>query len=399
MAARPARRAAARGSRVRLVKGAYWDAEVKRAQELGLERYPVFTARRATDLAYLACAQRLLDASELLHPQFATHNPITVACVLGDGAAGGATSSSSACTAWARRSYAALRRELPALPVRVYAPVGSHERPARLPGAPPARERRQHARSCTRPPTSGSRSSAARPIRSPFRRRAAPAGAESRGSHCRPPACAERMTSPRSDLQRSAQAVARRRGPRRARSDRRRDVRGSSEDGGSAGASPMQRSREAVRAAPMRRAAIASAQLRHAGRDRRRSARAAILERVADAAREPTREELVALCVARSRQDARRRAWPTCARRWISAATTRPQARRLFAPARAAQAGRRAQRALAARPRRLRLHQPVEFPAGDLHRAGRAPRSSPATRSSPSPPSRRRCIARAASRS
>ena len=67
---------------VRLVKGAYWDAEVKRAQELGLEHYPVFTDKCCTDLAYIAAARMLLDQTDALFPQFATHNPITLGCVL-----------------------------------------------------------------------------------------------------------------------------------------------------------------------------------------------------------------------------------------------------------------------------------------------------------------------------
>ncbi|SMF76967.1 L-proline dehydrogenase /delta-1-pyrroline-5-carboxylate dehydrogenase [Tistlia consotensis] len=67
---------------VRLVKGAYWDSEVKLAQVQGLAGYPVFTRKAATDVSYLACARRLLDASERLYPQFATHNAHTVQAVL-----------------------------------------------------------------------------------------------------------------------------------------------------------------------------------------------------------------------------------------------------------------------------------------------------------------------------
>src|SRR3546814_18308586 len=67
---------------VRLVKGAYWDSEVKLAQELGLEGYPVFTRKAATDLSYLACAQRLLADLEAFYPQFATHNAHSVAWIL-----------------------------------------------------------------------------------------------------------------------------------------------------------------------------------------------------------------------------------------------------------------------------------------------------------------------------
>jgi len=66
----------------RLVKGAYWDAEIKRAQELGLPHYPVFTHKHHTDVSYLACAKALLDAPDAIYPQFATHNAATVAAIL-----------------------------------------------------------------------------------------------------------------------------------------------------------------------------------------------------------------------------------------------------------------------------------------------------------------------------
>ncbi len=67
---------------VRLVKGAYWDTEIKRAQETGMESYPVFTRKTHTDVAYLACARALFDSNGSLVPQFATHNAHTVATVL-----------------------------------------------------------------------------------------------------------------------------------------------------------------------------------------------------------------------------------------------------------------------------------------------------------------------------
>ena len=67
---------------VRLVKGAYWDTEIKLAQERGLAGYPVFTRKAATDVSYLACAQRLLAAGRRFFPQFATHNAHTFAAVL-----------------------------------------------------------------------------------------------------------------------------------------------------------------------------------------------------------------------------------------------------------------------------------------------------------------------------
>lgn len=64
---------------VRLVKGAYWDGEIKRAQLDGLEDYPVFTRRIHTDVSYLACARRLLSAPDATFPQFGTHNALTLA--------------------------------------------------------------------------------------------------------------------------------------------------------------------------------------------------------------------------------------------------------------------------------------------------------------------------------
>ncbi len=67
---------------VRLVKGAYWDAEIKRAQVLGLDGFPVFTRKAATDVSYIANARRLLEHTDRIYPQFATHNAHTVAAVL-----------------------------------------------------------------------------------------------------------------------------------------------------------------------------------------------------------------------------------------------------------------------------------------------------------------------------
>jgi len=67
---------------VRLVKGAYWDTEIKRAQALGLSGYPVFTRKPNTDVSYLACARKLLSMTDRIYPQFATHNAHTVAAVL-----------------------------------------------------------------------------------------------------------------------------------------------------------------------------------------------------------------------------------------------------------------------------------------------------------------------------
>ncbi|MCW8174948.1 trifunctional transcriptional regulator/proline dehydrogenase/L-glutamate gamma-semialdehyde dehydrogenase [Verminephrobacter aporrectodeae] len=66
---------------LRLVKGAYWDSEIKRAQVDGLDDYPVYTRKAHTDISYIACARRLLDAPDAVYPQFATHNAQTLASV------------------------------------------------------------------------------------------------------------------------------------------------------------------------------------------------------------------------------------------------------------------------------------------------------------------------------
>ena len=66
---------------VRLVKGAYWDTEIKRAQEAGYDGYPVFTRKVSTDVSYLACARYLLARRDVFYPQFATHNAHTLAAV------------------------------------------------------------------------------------------------------------------------------------------------------------------------------------------------------------------------------------------------------------------------------------------------------------------------------
>jgi RHH-type proline utilization regulon transcriptional repressor/proline dehydrogenase/delta 1-pyrroline-5-carboxylate dehydrogenase len=112
---------------VRLVKGAYWDSEIKRAQERGLSTFPVYTSKDATDASYLQCMQVLFAAGEVIYPQFATHNAFTVAAVLALAPAGAAYEFQRL-HGMGEALYAAARAELPDLaPVRVYAPVGSHE--------------------------------------------------------------------------------------------------------------------------------------------------------------------------------------------------------------------------------------------------------------------------------
>jgi len=110
---------------VRLVKGAYWDTEIKRAQERGLADYPVFTRKAMTDLCYMACVKRLLAARQRLLPQFATHNALTVASIIED--AGGVDGFEfQRLYGMGEALYATLLAEFPDANCRVYAPVGGH---------------------------------------------------------------------------------------------------------------------------------------------------------------------------------------------------------------------------------------------------------------------------------
>ena len=110
----------------RLVKGAYWDAEIKRAQELGLPAYPVFTHKQHTDVSYLACARTLLDAPDAVYPQFATHNAGTIAAILQMGAKSGAPFELQRLHGMAEGVYREVLKN-PLIACRVYAPVGAHK--------------------------------------------------------------------------------------------------------------------------------------------------------------------------------------------------------------------------------------------------------------------------------
>ena len=110
---------------IRLVKGAYWDTEIKRAQERGLADYPVFTRKAMTDLVYMDCARRLLAARPHIFPQIATHNALTVASVVE--AAGGVEGLEfQRLHGMGEALYDALRADYPGTACRVYAPVGGH---------------------------------------------------------------------------------------------------------------------------------------------------------------------------------------------------------------------------------------------------------------------------------
>jgi RHH-type transcriptional regulator, proline utilization regulon repressor / proline dehydrogenase / delta 1-pyrroline-5-carboxylate dehydrogenase len=111
---------------VRLVKGAYWDTEIKRAQERGLDGYPVFTRKAMTDLNYLACAQKLLGSRRRMFPQFATHNALTVATVLELAGSDDGGFEFQRLHGMGEALYAQLAEDRPKLACRTYAPVGSH---------------------------------------------------------------------------------------------------------------------------------------------------------------------------------------------------------------------------------------------------------------------------------
>jgi RHH-type proline utilization regulon transcriptional repressor/proline dehydrogenase/delta 1-pyrroline-5-carboxylate dehydrogenase len=113
---------------VRLVKGAYWDSEIKHAQENGYDGYPVFTRKVHTDVCYLVCIRKLLDNPQAFYPQFATHNALSVAMVLEF--AGERDDFEFQCLhGMGQTLYDSIVTEKTGKghPCRVYAPVGSHK--------------------------------------------------------------------------------------------------------------------------------------------------------------------------------------------------------------------------------------------------------------------------------
>lgn len=114
---------------IRLVKGAYWDAELKRAQELGLPGFPVYTRKAHTDLSYLACAHQLLTHHPHVRPQFATHNAATVAAVM---LLAQRLNVQTHALQWQRlqgmgeATWREIMASQPSMDLCIYAPVGSH---------------------------------------------------------------------------------------------------------------------------------------------------------------------------------------------------------------------------------------------------------------------------------
>nr|WP_306265969.1 bifunctional proline dehydrogenase/L-glutamate gamma-semialdehyde dehydrogenase PutA [Pararhizobium sp. IMCC3301] len=117
---------------VRLVKGAYWDTEIKRAQVFGLDGFPVFTRKPSTDVSYIACARKLLLYADRIYPQFATHNAQTIAAVLAIAADEASPVESSPVFEFQRLHGMGetLHNAVMAshnTRSRIYAPVGAHE--------------------------------------------------------------------------------------------------------------------------------------------------------------------------------------------------------------------------------------------------------------------------------
>lgn len=112
---------------IRLIKGAYWDAEIKVSQERGLEGYPVFTRKVATDVSFLACAQKILAHPEAFYAAFATHNAHSVATIIE--MAGDRQDYEFQCLhGMGQALYAQIvETDKSPRPCRIYAPVGSHE--------------------------------------------------------------------------------------------------------------------------------------------------------------------------------------------------------------------------------------------------------------------------------
>ena len=114
---------------VRLVKGAYWDTEIKLSQAGGYDDFPVFTRKTATDVSYLACAKILLDGGESIYPAFATHNAYTIAAIKTLAAANQSQFEFQRLHGMGEELYSAFAKmegNNPT-PVRIYAPVGSHK--------------------------------------------------------------------------------------------------------------------------------------------------------------------------------------------------------------------------------------------------------------------------------
>ncbi|MBX3458203.1 MAG: bifunctional proline dehydrogenase/L-glutamate gamma-semialdehyde dehydrogenase PutA [Candidatus Paracaedibacteraceae bacterium] len=110
---------------VRLVKGAYWDMEIKKTQERGLSDYPVFTRKVNTDVSYFACADLMLKHTKEIYPQFATHNAYTAAAIMQLAKKYNADFEFQRLHGMGEKLYAQIVNQ--GIPCRIYAPVGEHK--------------------------------------------------------------------------------------------------------------------------------------------------------------------------------------------------------------------------------------------------------------------------------
>ncbi len=333
---------------VRLVKGAYWDSEIKSAQVAGLCGYPVFTRKAYTDLSYLVCAQALLEAGDGIYPQFATHNALTAATIVELAKAHGRPAAGLEFQRLHGMGESLHDQLVKDHRCRIYAPVGAHKGPARLPHPPPAGERRQYVlRPFAARPRHTHRNADAKPHRgsAPTRRAA---------QSVDPPAARS--------LRAGAQEFARRRSrlPRPAPAAAERDRRRAARDRRSAEKTFPCRDDEVTGARAESRAVLGP----HARlRTRRHPA-----PRGEPAGRKTPR-------IPRPRGGRRKKELQRRRRRVARSRRLLPLLCRAGgAGLRAAhppRPDRREQPAQPARARRVPLHQPVEFPAGDLFGPGR----------------------------
>ena len=356
---------------VRLVKGAYWDTEIKRAQERGLDDYPVFTRKAMTDLNYIACARKLLALRPRIFPQFATHNALTVATVL-ELAGGESGFEFQRLHGMGEALYAQLGEDHPRHRLPHLCAGRQPSRSARLSGAAAAGERRQLVVRGASPPTIRV------PVATLLRRPADIIGTRRQRAASEYPAAARSLSA-------AAAEFARHR-IRRARGVGRAGCRGRAETAPSRSAAD----RRQDRTGPHGRSSVRSIRQpsSEASSRRRRTmrSRAAARVRISTWSRTPAAD-------ARGNPGARRRPAGAARGAFHRAAATRgrqdagrcalggargrrflPLLRRAGPRAvrrRRSDAGpdRREQRAAAARPRRVRRDLAVEFSAGDLSRA------------------------------
>ena len=343
---------------VRLVKGAYWDTEIKRAQELGLDGYPVFTRKAHTDVSYLACAQRAARRRATHLSRSSRRTTRTRSRAVLEFARATARSSSSGCTAWAKScTTGSLARAGVDAPCRVYAPVGSHEICCRTSCAGCSRTaptRRSCISSCDADVAIANRSS---PI--PRERRRAALGDAPHPRIPLPrelfapraPQFARRRSRRRVELvaaRQRARADAARHVARRADRSRGRDARGArTRRPQSRRPSPRRRhGRSTRRRRSHARALDAASAAQPTGTRRRRESAPRCLERAADLLEATRGRARRAAACARPADRCRQRS-PRCARPSISAATTRRRRASCSRAGALARPDRRAQRARA----------------------------------------------------